>query len=177
MLGESRSAVMIERAINQADARVDFQELAGDEFELSAAFRAFLSFDQVFCNENGEPLSAASIRQLATQFTLWGGKIDFNYAQEQLIRDVASELVGPIIAGRLVNARNDRSDFESFQDVLRAIDVNDQQAEKLNSIFGDKTSTISVWVTPRTNEGVEEMTLMVRRRFADSINRYYVYQW
>ncbi len=175
VLNEDRVTELAKSLISRSDVQLRFKELPKDSFERTAAIRRFQSWDQVFTDLEERPLSPEKLLEQANSLTLWGGLVNYRNSSDVVLREVSKAVAGPIVADRLLAVRIKSPDF-SFEQALKSINPTEQQATRLGQVIGDQSEATGVW-TISSEGNRQHYSLLVRRTFGRTINRYYSFSW
>ena len=112
---------------------------------------------------------------IAQKLTLWGSRLNFRKADEQVLRNAIKSAAGSIMADRFVEAMNDNPSA-SLSQLLAAADANDRQARILNRLLTDRSWATSVH-SMVLDENKVSNHFVVQQRPVENISRYQSFKW
>ena len=113
--------------------------------------RALASYGQVFDQPNPDELSRSS--GPAAFVTCWGdGRLNYARSSNVVLGGLATQLVGPLAAGRLLELRAEGPQ-KKLQDVLPLLQLDENRRQKLELLLTEESACHSVWLAQTGGRG------------------------
>jgi hypothetical protein len=175
LVSQSQVEEFARQFLDPQTVRLELKPLRSDQHVLSPVFPPLQSWDQVL-NALDEPfLSPEQILRETKEITLWGGKLNYQSANEDVLRETAKLAVGAIVAERLVTLRRNKPQL-SWTEAQPQLSLTETQSNRLDQLLGNNSSAQSVGIISVDGNHVH-YSLLIRKVFAGSAVRFYSFTW